>query len=323
TCCYIDALCFDRNGRAAVQFGVNILNFGPGARPDAFARWAEISEALGYHSLMLSDHVAITPGVVDRYPEPFYDCFTTLAWLAGRTTRIRLGTTVNVVPYRNPVHTARLVANVDQLSGGRFVYGIGVGNVAAEFAVLGAPYERRGAATNEALRIMLALWNSSEPVSLDTRYYHVQDVYGIPTLQQPHPPIWVGGGSDAALRRTARYGQAWHPILRSMDLLAQAPGDIARLKALASEAGRPAPAFCPRIRLDLHDQVLGDDRVPGAGSIDQVRADLQRLQDLGAEHVTLDWYTGDLDATTDHERGWRMLAVLAEQVLDLEAETLR
>jgi len=306
-----------------VQFGVNILNFGPGARPDAFARWAEISEALGYHSLMISDHVAITPGVADRYPEPFYDPFTMLAWLAGRTTRIKLGTTVNVVPYRNPVHTARLVANVDQLSGGRFIYGVGVGNVKAEFDVLNAPHERRGAASNEALRIMLALWNTSGPVSLDARYYHVQDVYGIPTLQQPHPPIWVGGGSDRALRRAARYGQAWHPILRSMELLDQAPADLAKLKTLASDLGRPMPALCPRIRIDLHDEALGDDRVPGAGSIEQVRGDLERLQELGAEHVTLDWYTGDLEGTKDHERGWRMLSVLAEQVLDLATEGLR
>jgi probable F420-dependent oxidoreductase len=307
-----------------MQFGVNILNFGPGARPEAFARWAETSEALGYHALMISDHVAITPGVAERYPEPFYDCFTTLAWLAGKTARIKLGTTVNVVPYRNPVHTARLVANVDQLSGGRFIYGVGVGNVAAEFAVLNAPHKRRGAATNEALQIMLALWNSSAPVSLDTRYYHVQDVHGIPTFQQPHPPIWVGGGSDGALRRAARFGEAWHPILRSRELLDQAGDtDLPKLKALTADAGRPMLAFCPRMRIDIHDQPLGDDRAPGAGNVEQVRADLRRLQELGAEHVTLDWYTGDLEATKDHDRGLGMLEVFARQVADLEHETLR
>jgi probable F420-dependent oxidoreductase len=308
-----------------MQFGVNLLNFGPGARPDAFARWAELAEGLGYHSLMISDHVAITPSVAPRYPEPFYDCFTTLSWLAGRTQRIRLGTTVNVVPYRNPVHTARLVANIDMLSGGRFIYGIGVGNAADEFAVLGAPHARRGAATNEALRIMLALWNSPAAVSFLGRIYQVEDVAGIPTFQQPHPPVWVGGGSEAALRRAARVGEGWHPILRSLSQLDQAGEEhLPKLKALAAEAGRPTPAFCPRIRLDLRDEDLdGEDRVPGAGSLGQIRADLKRLQDLGAQHVTLDWYTGDLEATKDHERGLGMLTLLAEQVIDLENEALR
>jgi hypothetical protein len=108
-----------------------------------------------------------------------------------------------------------------------------------------------------------------------------------------------------------------------MELLDQAPEDLAKLKVLASDLGRPMPALCPRIRIDLHDEALGDDRVPGAGNLEQVRGDLRRLQELGAEHVTLDWYTGDLEGTKDHERGWRMLSVLAEQVLDLANERLR
>jgi probable F420-dependent oxidoreductase len=274
---------------------------------------------------MISDHVAITPSVSQRYPEPFYDCFTTLAWLAGKTRRIQLGTTVNVVPYRHPVHTARLVANIDQLSGGRFLYGVGVGNALDEFVVLGAAHPRRGAATNEALQIMLALWNSETPVSFSGRDYTIAGVSGIPTHQKPHPPVWVGGGSEGALRRTARYGDGWHPILRARELLDQAANvDLPKLKELSSKAGRPMPAFCPRMRLDLRDSALDEaDRVPGAGSVEQIHGDLKRLQELGAEHVTLDWYTGDLEATRDHERGWRMLSVLAEQVIDLEKETLR
>ena len=308
-----------------MQFGVNILNFGPGARPDAFLRWAEVSEALGYHSLMISDHVAITPSVSQRYPEPYYDCFTALAWLAGQTRRIRLGTTVNVVPYRHPVLTARLVANIDQLSGGRFIYGVGVGNAVDEFSTLGVPHASRGAVANESLRIMQALWNSPEPVTLEGRFFNIEGVSGIETAQKPHPPVWVGGGSDAALRRTVRFGSAWHPIFRSLEQLDQAERvDLPKLKTLAAERGTPAPAFCPRIRLDLREHAIEDgERVPGSGSLAQVREDLGRLESLGAEHVTLDWYTGDLDATRNHERGWSMLATMAEKVLDLEHESLR
>src|SRR5215510_6198678 len=103
--------------------GVNILNFGPGVRPDMLLRWAQTSESLGFDSIMISDHVAITPSAAERYPEPFFDCFTTLSWLAGQTSRIRIGTTVVVLPYRHPILSARLVGNLDQLSGGRFIFG--------------------------------------------------------------------------------------------------------------------------------------------------------------------------------------------------------
>src|SRR4051794_41216821 len=93
--------------RRLMKVGVNILNFGPGAEPDTLLRWAQVSEALGYHSVMISDHVAITPSVATRYPEPYYDTFATLAWLAGQTTKVQLGTTVVVLPYRHAVLTAR------------------------------------------------------------------------------------------------------------------------------------------------------------------------------------------------------------------------
>src|SRR5688572_25319740 len=105
-----------------MKVGVNILNFGPGANPVDLLRWAQTAESLGYHGIFVSDHVAVTPSVAQRYPEPFFDTFTTLAWLAGQTQRVDLGTTVCVLPYRHPVLTARLTANVDQLSRGRFIF---------------------------------------------------------------------------------------------------------------------------------------------------------------------------------------------------------
>lgn len=307
-----------------MKFGVNILNFGPGANPGALLRWAQISEALGYHSVMISDHVAITPSVGQRYPEPYYDTFTTLAWLAGQTSRVGLGTTVAVLPYRHPVLTARLVANVDQLSGGRFVFGIGVGNAEDEFEVLGQPHAKRGAVSNECLRAMLALWRGTAPVSFEGRYVRLKDVAPIETLQKPHPPVWVGGASDAAFRRAARYGDGWHPILwRNLTLGWAKEQGLPALRRLADEAGKPVPRFCPRIRLDLRDETVAGERLPGVGSLDQVRADLAELERLGAEHVTLDWYAGDLEATRDHEHGWQMLATLAEKVIDLRQECLR
>jgi probable F420-dependent oxidoreductase len=304
-----------------MKVGVNILNFGPGVGPDALLRWAQVSEALGYHSIMISDHVAITPSVRQRYPEPYYDPFTTLAWLAGQTRKLQLGTTVCVLPYRHPILTARLTANIDQLSGSRFIFGVGVGNAQDEFEALGLPFQRRGRLANECLEVIQALWSGEPSVSYDGRLIKFEGVSGSAPLQRPGPPVWVGGASDSALLRTVRYGQAWHPIIRS--LAAVKEQSLPALRQMADKEGRPAPAFCPRIRLDLRDSPAPDDRPPGAGTLDQVRADLEELAVLGAEHVNLDWFTGDLEATRDHERGWQMLAVLAHNALDLQKETLR
>src|SRR3989441_5232291 len=127
-----------------MRIGVNLLNFGPGANPDSLTRWTQLAETLGYHLVMISDHVALTPDVVARYPGPYYDPFVTLGWLARATTRVELGTTVVILPYRHPLHTARLTANIDQLSGGRFIFGVGVGWAKQEFETLGVPFERRG-----------------------------------------------------------------------------------------------------------------------------------------------------------------------------------
>ena len=304
-----------------MRVGVNVLNFGPGASPEALLKWAQLSEALGYHSVMISDHVAITPSVRQRYPEPFFDTFATLSWLAGQTKRVQLGTTVAVLPYRHPVLTARLVANIDQFSGGRFILGVGVGNPQDEFRVLGQPHSRRGALANECLESILALWTGEGPVSFHGRLVNFDDVSGIETFQKPHPPVWVGGNSDAAFRRAARFGDAWHPILRSLDAVRQSglPG----LRQAAEQEHRPVPRFCPRIRLEGRQQAIEGDRLPGTGSLDQVHADLLELQELGAEHVILDWNTGDLAATRDHQHGWAMLTLVAEKVLDLSKEAVR
>jgi alkanesulfonate monooxygenase SsuD/methylene tetrahydromethanopterin reductase-like flavin-dependent oxidoreductase (luciferase family) len=220
---------------------------------------------------------------------------------------------------------ARLVSNIDHFSGGRFIFGVGVGNAAEEFAALGADHEHRGAVGNDYLRAMLALWSGEGFVSYEGRYAGFKDVSAIKTRQQPHPPIWVGGNTERAWRRAVLFGQAWHPILwRNLNVAYAGETALPGLRQLAESLGRPMPAFCPRIRLDLLDEPLPfEGREAGTGSLEQIRDDLVNLRDLGAEHVTLDWFTGDLEATRNHERGWQMLATLAEQVLDLPGEGLR
>ena len=284
--------------------------------------WATLSEALGYHIIMTSDHIAITPDVQSRYPAPFYEPLSLLGWLAGVTTKIEIGTTVIIVPYRNPLELAKATANVDQLSDGRFILGVGIGWAQEEFHVLNAAYKSRGAVTNEYLAAVKLLW-TQDVASYNGKFISFDDVHTAPRpIQTPHPPIWVGGPSDAAMRRTVRYGNAWHPIRIQMDWFKNT--GIPRLKEISDEEAKSVPELCPRIRLRLTDSpVTGSDRVVGEGDIDQVHRDLAELENLGCSYVILDTYTDDLEAIKNNEISWRMLTTLAEKVLDLSNQTVR
>jgi probable F420-dependent oxidoreductase len=305
-----------------MKIGINLINFGPSASPDSLCRWTTLAESLGYHLVMISDHVAITPDVGARYPAPFYDPFVSLAWLAGLTRTIELGTTVVILPYRHPLSVARMAANVDQLSGGRLILGVGVGWAKEEFAALGVPFERRGAMSNEYLAAIKTCW-TSDVASYEGRYVSFKDVDTRPRpARLPHPPVWVGGPSDAALRRAVRFGDAWHPIRIRLEWLTRT--GLPRLREIADAERRPVPALCPRIKLRLTDSPMPDgDRLAGEGTLDQVRADLASLERLGAAYVLLDTYLDDPEATRRAEPAWGMLALLAERALDLPRQSLR
>jgi probable F420-dependent oxidoreductase len=305
-----------------MRIGINLINFGPGVTPESLARSVELAESLGYHLVMISDHVAITPDVQARYPAPFYDPFTTLGWLAALTRRAELGTTVIILPYRHPLETARMAANLDRLSGGRLILGIGVGWAKQEFDALGVAFHQRGAITNDYLAAIKTAW-THDVASHRGRFVSFTDVHTTPRpVRAPHPPIWVGGASDAALRRAVRYGDGWHPIRNRIDWLRDK--GLPRLREIAEAERMPAPALCPRIRLRLTPSPLAEEqRVAGEGSLDQVRADLEALQALGARYVLLDTYADDPEATRRPEMGWEMLTTVAERVLDLPRETLR
>jgi probable F420-dependent oxidoreductase len=305
-----------------MKFGVNLINFGPSARPDSLARWAMQTETLGYHFLMTSDHIALTPDVQARYPAPFYEPFTTLGWLAGVTRRIEIGSTVVILPYRSPLEVARMAANVDQLSGGRLLFGIGVGWSQQEFAALGVPFHRRGALTNEYLAALKTLW-TNDVASFQGRYVSFADIHTAPRpVRTPHPPIWVGGASDAAIRRAVRYGDAWHPNRVRPGWLTNT--GLPRLRQIADAEARPVPALCPRIRLRLTEAPLPNDRrLVGEGTLGQMRADLEELQKLGAQYVLLDTFYDDVEATRHPEVAWQMLTTVAEKALDLTHDALR
>jgi alkanesulfonate monooxygenase SsuD/methylene tetrahydromethanopterin reductase-like flavin-dependent oxidoreductase (luciferase family) len=271
-----------------VQLGVNVPNFGPGTDPGRLRDWARTVEGLGYDLLMVSDHIAITPDVAEQYPAPFYEPFTALSWLAGVTDSIRLGTTVLIAPYRHPLLVARMAANLNQLSGGRFVLGVGAGWARQEFEALGVDFARRGQLTDELLRAVRGAWEN------DADY------------RSGEIPIWVGGLSTAGMRRAVRFGDAWHPLRQSMEWMRNA---LDRLAKIAENEQRALPAFTPRILLRLTQEPLAD-RVAGEGSIDQVMGDLDELRLLGAEAVVLDPFVGDPAETERPEAAWQALATI-------------
>ena len=286
-----------------MRLGVNVPNFGPGTNPDVLRRWALTVEGLGFDLLMVSDHIAVTPDVAEQYPAPFYEPFTTLSWLAGLTRGIRLGTTVLIVPYRHPLLIARMAANLNDLSGGRLVLGVGVGWAREEFGALGVPFRDRGRLTDEHLLAMRAAWQD------ETDY------------RSGHIPLWVGGNSDAALRRAVRLGDAWHPLRFTPGWMAEAAG---RLTARAADHGRPRPALMPRIALRQTEAPVTDDgRLAGHGTIDQIIADLGQLRSLGADTVVLDPFNGDDRETAHPETAWRTLATVAERAGSQDIDTER
>ncbi|ADJ49450.1 F420-dependent dehydrogenase [Amycolatopsis mediterranei S699] len=272
-----------------MKIGVNVPNFGPGTDPGVLRAWAQTVEGLGYDLLMVSDHVAITPDVAGQYPAPFYEPFTTLSWLAGVTQRVRLGTTVLVVPYRHPLLVARMAANLHELSGGRLVLGAGIGWAKQEFDALGVPFEQRGKLTGEYLRTIRAAWAERDD-------YRVDPI-----------PLWLGGHSDAGLRRAVELGDAWHPLRLTMAGFRETLG---RLEKLAGD--RPLPAFAPRILLRVTAApVTGPERRAGEGTLEQVIDDLAQLRAMGADTVVLDPFDSDPAETLRPEVAWRDLAAVA------------
>ncbi|MFI6874699.1 LLM class flavin-dependent oxidoreductase [Streptomyces sp. NPDC050400] len=265
-----------------MQLGVNVPNFGPGTDPGVLREWARVVAGNGFDLLMVSDHVAVTPDVAQRYPEPFYDPFTTLSWLAGITDgELCLGTTVLVLPYRHPLLVARMASSLQRLSGGRFVLGVGVGWARQEFDALGVPFEARGRLTDQYLEEMRQAWSAEDRAA---------------------PAVWVGGHSAAAIRRAVRFGDAWHPL--------RLP--VPRMRSVLAD--HALPGFAPRIALRLTDAPVEDaERPAGVGDVQQIVGDLAELRGLGAQTVVLDPYHGDPAETLRPETAWRALTTVAEQ----------
>jgi len=255
-----------------VKFGIFGINTGPCAAPETAAKVARAAEAAGFESVWTGEHVVLpdpqqppSPAAPDH---PMLDPAVALGFLAAHTERLRLATGIIILPQRNPVVLAKELASVDVLSQGRLIFGLGAGYLRPEFDAVGAPFEDRGARTDEYIDVLRALWTEAKP-SFSGRTVRFRGIDAHPRpVQKPHPPIVVGGTSPKALARAARRGNGWYGFLRDLDAT---QADLAGLAAAEREAARPAALGPleitvtppPRIDLDgaLRYRDLGVDRL--------------------------------------------------------------
>jgi probable F420-dependent oxidoreductase len=249
----------------------------PASGPAELAAVARACDANGFYSVSVCDHVAIPRERAPTMTTTWYDTVATLGWIAGFTARVRLLSHVYVVAYRHPLQTAKAFATLDALSGGRAILGVGAGHVEGEFDALGVPFAQRGRITDEAVMAIRAALSDE---------WGGGDVGQRPRPVQPGgPPIWVGGSSDAALRRAARLGDGWLPQGPPEGGMATA---IATLRRLREDAGRDGPfAIGGGINLYVGQPSFEVPRWTVTGEADKIAATVRDLVALGVNHVAV------------------------------------
>jgi len=258
------------------------------------------AEELGLDGVFVPDHILAKPATTQHYGGHWPDPFSLLAFLAGRTRRIHLGASVIVLPYRSALVAAKAAATVDQASGGRFIFGVGVGWDEAEFQDLRLPFKERGRLSDDYIRAIKAAFAADIP-QYGGKYVSFSGATFSPRpVQRPHPPIWVGGSpgvvSGPAVRRCAELGDAWHPLALSLDDVEKG---YATLRDLASRTGRrDALGLAPRNLLDLTDAAKGAGRAAFQGSVAEVASDVKRVKGMGAEWMTFDLPRAGIPAMT-------------------------
>ncbi len=289
-----------------MRYGFYLPTRGPTATREGVLALAREGERLGLHSAMIADHIVFPVESESAYPYTLdrkhpsggdaLETFSILGVVAGATEKLRLVTSVLVLPYRNPVLTAKMVASLDVLSGGRVTLGVGVGWLKEEFEALdSADFDKRGAVSDEWLTIFKQLWTTS-PASFVGQFYSYTDIRCEPLpLQKPHPPIWVGGHSRAALRRTARHGNGWHPV----GAVAASPlppeemrAHLAALKQMTEAEGREFAALTISYKAPLYDTGIPDRdgaRRSFSGSAQEIAGDIRSFAASGVHELIFDF----------------------------------
>ena len=336
----------------SVSFGVRVPNSGPLASVDHVSRAATEAESLGFDSIFVHDHVVwssamhrhhISSGaheaLLDDQTADFYESITTLAYLAAITHRVQIGVACLVMPTRNPIYAAKQLATLDHLSGGRLLAGVGLGSKATfesdEFEVFGVPFAKRAPMTDEYIEAMKAIWE--QPLaSYSGRYVSFKDAEIFPKpLQKPGPPLWVGGWTDHAARRTGRLGDAWVPGWLSPSEMGRGAGIV---REAAEQSGRDPEAITiavekltvisrdrdkameralPTVTTSSKTYERDVDEIQFAldrhifGSVDDVKRRVEEFVEAGVTHFELKFIYPTMDDLTAQMELW------AEEILPL------
>ena len=300
-----------------MKYGFTLPGRGQIATPERLGIIAKKGEEFGFDALLTGDHILVPRNISSPYPYteggefPGSDSgesmeqITLLSYIAGQTNKIRLVTSVLIVPHRNPLVAAKSLATLDVLSGGRLVVGVGVGWMREEFQALGLPpFEERGAVTDEYIRAFKELWTEDAP-QFEGKYISFDNISFLPKpVQKPHPPIWVGGESRPALRRTAELADGWYPLGSNptfpMGTPEQLNAGLERLAQYAERFGRDPKTIETIYRthqFELTKTPAGPGRLPFVGDADQIAEDIRSYQDMGVTTMVWDFLrqTDDFD----------------------------
>lgn len=273
-----------------MRVGISLPQLGPQASPENLIRVAVRAEELGYDSVWVLERLLWPVNPQEPYPaapdgklpvayQNVLDPLETLTFVGAHTTRIRLGTSVLVLPYHTPIQLARRISTLDVLSGGRVEVGIGVGWSRDEFEAAGTPFERRGALADEFLRALIDLW-TRDPIAFKGEFYSIpESMVGPKPVQKPHPPIYIAGFGDYTFKRAARFGSGWNPAgIMSFEAL---EASIKLLNEIAAREGRGPMEVVLRAFTVVFDQPSPNERRPAMGTLAEIREDIKRLRDAG------------------------------------------
>ena len=282
-----------------MEFGICVPHYGKPLDIERILGVARRAEELGFASVWVTDHLFVPRTMDIIYRDNMLEPLALLSHLAAVVPRVRLGTSVIILPYRNPIIVAKMLATIDQLSHGRLIFGAAVGWMEEEFNALKVPFEKRGALSDESLRIIREIWTHGV-VNHQGTFYQYEDMQASPRpVQQPSPPIWIGGNSARARRRVAELGDGWHTS--SLNAAAMAPG-CAHLRELWAKNGRQGqPVLSARTELSIEgvsDRVLSYPPRPGqpprmsiGTSVGAIVDALGAFREIGVDHVVFETST--------------------------------
>jgi probable F420-dependent oxidoreductase len=273
-----------------MEFGLSLPHFRRVASPEAIRGVAQRAEHLGYDGIWVSDHIVIPHSAVDRFGSMFYEPLTVLGFAAACTSMVRLGTTVLILPYRNPLVTAKALATLDVLSGGRVTAGMAVGWTEDEFRALGVSFQERGALSDEYIAAFKVLWTQDKP-AFRGKYVRFENIAFEPKpVQKPHIPIWIGGNSKRAIRRAVALGDCWHP---TRPLVEDVKVGMAYVREVCAQRGRDPHSLMIAVRqpLKFYDGAEGSvRRRPLLGSTQKIIDDVGHYRDAGVQYLMLDTF---------------------------------